>query len=414
VFRGPISFRNALAQSINIPAVKALYLVGVKDAIDFAESLGVKTLEDKARYGLTLVLGGGEVTLLDMTSAYGVFANNGKRNPYEGILRVESAEGEVLREFTSAEIPVVSPDVAHMISDVLSDNVARTPAFGSDSYLYFSDRAVAVKTGTTNDYRDAWIIGYTPDIVVGAWAGNNNNSPMEKKVAGFIVAPLWNAFMRGAFPKIPDTPFPRAQSVGYDVKPALRGVWEGSQTYIIDRMSGKLATEFTPDEYKEERVIASPHEILHFVNKDDPRGPAPTNPDDDPQYQLWEVPTQNWLSTHGFPSSTRISNVIPLDQDNIHTINNAPIVVFQNPTSTAPVIMRSGDSFLLSLTSIFPVVRVDYTIDGTFIDSIKNYPYSLTFDPESIVLDPGAHSITATAFDSVGNRGVATVSFVSE
>lgn len=413
-FRGPISFRNALAQSVNIPAVKALYLVGIKDAIDYAELLGVKTLTDKSRYGLTLVLGGGEVTLLDMTSAYGVFANNGKRNPYEGILRVESADGEVLREFTSAETQVIDPGVAHMISDVLSDNVARTPAFGSDSYLHFPDRQVAVKTGTTNDYRDAWIIGYTPDIAVGAWAGNNDNTPMEKKVAGFIVAPLWNTFMRGAFPKIPDSQFPRPPVIGLDTKPALRGVWEGSQTYIVDKMSGKLATDLTPDEYKEERVIASPHDILYFVNKDDPKGPQPANPNDDPQYELWETPTQNWLATHGFPSTSKISMGAPSEQDNIHTIQNAPVITFQNPTASSTTVMMDGDVFHLSFVSIFPVVRVDYTIDGTFIDSKRNYPYDLVFDPETIILDPGTHSITATAIDSVGNRGTASVSFVSQ
>jgi len=272
-FRGPMSIRHALAQSINVPAVQALYLVGISDAIRLAKLMGITTLKDPARYGLTLVLGGGEVSLLDMTSAYSVFANEGVRNPPRAILRIEDRNGNVVKEYPASPQQVLDQNVALMISDVLSDNSARAPEFGTDSALYFSGRHVAAKTGTTNDYRDAWILGYTPDIAVGAWAGNNDNTPMEKKIAGFIIAPLWREFFDYALTKYPSTPFPVAYDTGAN-KPVLTGSWQG------------------PD--------GSVHSILHWVDKNDPRGPYPVNPASDPQYAYWEAAVARWASQNGY------------------------------------------------------------------------------------------------------------------
>jgi len=163
-YLGPVSFRDALAQSRNVPAVKVLYLAGLDDSLRTAKKMGITSLKDKNQYGLTLVLGGGEVSLLEMTNAYGVFANDGLRNPYNPILKIEDEKGEVVEEFQKKEQRVLSDNVSRLISDILTDNVARTPAFGSNSYLYFPNRQVAVKTGTTNDYKDAWIVGYTPTL----------------------------------------------------------------------------------------------------------------------------------------------------------------------------------------------------------------------------------------------------------
>jgi len=199
-FRGPMSIRNALAQSVNVPAVKALYIAGISDSIQTARRMGITTLEDASRYGLTLVLGGGEVTLLDITSAYGVFANDGVRNPTTAIIRIVYRDGTVLEEFSPRPVSVLDQNVARQISNILSDNVARTPAFGTNSSLFFKNRDVAAKTGTTNDYRDVWIIGYTPNLAVGMWAGNNDNTPIDKSIAGFVIAPLWRTFMDVALP----------------------------------------------------------------------------------------------------------------------------------------------------------------------------------------------------------------------
>lgn len=302
LFRGPVTFRNALAQSINVPAIKVLYLAGLRDSLRLAKDLGISTLENADRYGLTLVLGGGEVTLLDMTSAYGVFANEGVRFPPAGILRVEDASGNTLEEYEPRPTSVLDQNVALTISDMLSDNVARAPAFGENSYLYFPGRSVAAKTGTTNDYRDAWIIGYTPTIAVGAWAGNNDNTPMEKKVAGFIVAPLWNAFMREVLTEQPEAPFKEAVHEDQTtLKPMLRGVWQGGHTILFDRRSGTPATDATPREFIEERVFQNVHSILFYVDRTNPRGAPPADPWSDPQFQYWERGVERWLTLKGIP-----------------------------------------------------------------------------------------------------------------
>jgi penicillin-binding protein 1C len=189
LFRGPVSLRDALAQSLNVPAVKLLYLTGLNTAVQLAQDMGLSTIQDPARYGLSLVLGGGEVTLLELTNAYGVFADNGIYNPPVGILEVRDSDNTVLEKYTKREKEVLPDSVTSLISSVLSDNVAKIPSYGAitSSPFYFGDRPVAAKTGTTNDYRDVWVVGYTPSVVIGMWGGNNNNTPIDKKVAGLCL-----------------------------------------------------------------------------------------------------------------------------------------------------------------------------------------------------------------------------------
>ncbi|HEV7702330.1 MAG TPA: PBP1A family penicillin-binding protein [Candidatus Paceibacterota bacterium] len=265
-FRGPMSLHDALAQSINIPAVKLFYLVGQKQAADEATAMGISTLTDPSRYGLTLVIGGGEVMPLDITSAYGVFANNGVKNPYTGILKVEDQRGNILEEYTPNSTEVLSKNTALMISDILSDNVARAPTFGANSALNIPGKDVATKTGTTNNDKDAWTVGYTPSITVGVWAGNNDNKKM-KSGGSAIAAPIWNKFMVEALKKFPDETFeePDLYIDPQTTKPILRGVWQGDV-----------------------------HSILYWVDKSDITGPLPANPSDDPQFNHWEIPVQNW------------------------------------------------------------------------------------------------------------------------
>ena len=408
-YRGPMSLRNALSQSVNVPAVKMLYLVGVDKAIDFAERMGITTLGNKERYGLTLVLGGGEVSLLDITSAYGVFANDGKRDPYTGIIRVEDAQGNVISEDTPNETQVIDPEVARKISNVLSDNAARAPAFGEQSYLYFPDHQVAVKTGTTNDYRDAWIVGYTPSLAVGAWAGNNDNTPMEKKVAGFIIAPLWNAFFNEAFKTIPDERFPEPQPISPNLKPVLRGIWYGGDTYAIDKISGKLATQFTPSDLIENRVIPNPHEILYWVNKNDPMGPAPTNPYNDPQFLFWETPAQTWIANHGLP--TQAWNNIPQGFDNLHNPSLAPQITITSPNATTTYDRTQKLVIETNIINNFPIERVDFFVNGVFLGSSHSLPYSFAFVPGDIQNISSTNELRISAYDSVGNKSEQTIQF---
>lgn len=274
-FVGPMTLRNALAQSRNIPAVKTLYLAGLPDTLRLAKSLGISTLGDPNQYGLTLVLGGGEVTPLDMTNAYGAFANNGLHFDEQSILKIEDSQGNIMEDNTeSPGVQVLSPQVAQQISDVLSDPVARGP-LGENNLFTFPGHEVAVKTGTTNNYRDAWTVGYTPNIVVGAWAGNNDNTPMVRRVSGFIIGPAWSEFMRYALTKFPATPFPRAE-VAAPTKPVLNGIWQ------IPGEDGQI------------------HDILYWVNKNNPQGDG--NSIGDSQYKYWEYPVGAWVGANGTPA----------------------------------------------------------------------------------------------------------------
>ena len=196
-FHGKIPLRLALANSYNIPAVKVLEKVGVSDFIDFAKKLGIDTWIDKGRYGLSLTLGGGEVTMLDMAQSFGVLANNGYKLPVNSYLKIESNEGKKLKEIIPFKIKEVNSGITYIISDILSDNFARQYAFGPGSTLEIPGYKVAVKTGTTDDKKDNWTIGYTPDFLVAVWVGNNDNTPMNPYLTSGITgaSPIWNRVM---------------------------------------------------------------------------------------------------------------------------------------------------------------------------------------------------------------------------
>jgi 1A family penicillin-binding protein len=207
-FRGPVTLRNALAQSLNIPAVKVLMnLAGLNDSLATAQKMGITTLGDASKYGPALVLGGGEVKLIDMVSAYGVFATEGYKISPSSILRIEDANGNIIEENEKSLKKVLTNRTCQLINSILSDNEARTPIFGSHSIMYFEGQQVAAKTGTTGDYRDGWIIGYTPSLVAGVWAGNNNNEPMYKETGLFMAGPIWRAYVDKALIKFPKETF---------------------------------------------------------------------------------------------------------------------------------------------------------------------------------------------------------------
>ncbi len=203
-FHGKVTLREALGSSYNIPAVKLLASLGVNNLIDWAQKLGITTWEDRKRFGLSLTLGGGDVKMIDMAVAYGTFANLGKKVPINPILKVTDYSGRVLYENTcvlkNENCPgelVLDPKVAYQITDVLSDNVARTPAFGPFSQLTIKNQQIAVKTGTTNNLRDNWTIGYTSDYLAASWVGNNDNTPMSYVASGVTGAsPIWNGLIK--------------------------------------------------------------------------------------------------------------------------------------------------------------------------------------------------------------------------
>ncbi|MDR3559731.1 MAG: PBP1A family penicillin-binding protein, partial [Candidatus Pacebacteria bacterium] len=206
---GVVTMRQALGMSLNIPAVKTLYLAGINDTINLAEKMGITTLDpQKIHYGLALAIGGGDVTLLDETSGYSVFANDGQRNPATPFVKIEDSSGKIIYQPQPENEQVLDPQVARKISSILSDNAARTPMFGPNSKLVVPGYAVAAKTGTSQDFRDGWTVGYTPDLAVGVWTGNNNNSPFRSGADGvFVAAPIWNNFMTAALKDYPKETF---------------------------------------------------------------------------------------------------------------------------------------------------------------------------------------------------------------
>ena len=192
-------------------------------------------------------------------------------NKTKAILRVEDKNGNLVEEFKEENEEVIPSEVAQKITNILSDNVARTPMFGATSALYFPGKDVAVKTGTTNDYKDVWTIGYTPNIVVGMWAGNNDNKPMHKNTAGFIITPVWHAFMEEALKITPSERFIEPEKEDLTILPAfLQGIWKGGEKYIIDKSSGKLATPLTPTETKGVVVVTEVHNIHIGLQKRTP------------------------------------------------------------------------------------------------------------------------------------------------
>ncbi len=258
-FRGPITMREALAQSINVASVKVLYLAGLAETINLAKTFGITTLNQKPGfYGLSLVLGGGEVKLLDMVSSYSVFAFRGLKVPPVSIFKIEDLEGNIIKENKKKPKRVLESEVADLINDILSDNNARAPMFGYASPLYFKNYQVAAKTGTTQEYRDAWTIGYTGSIVAGVWVGNNDNKSVGKSGV-MLSAPMWRQFMEQALIKFPKENFIKPKPV-QTKKPVLKG----------------------------EVDLEEPHSILYYLDKAHPQGEQPKNPGLDPQYNGWE------------------------------------------------------------------------------------------------------------------------------
>ncbi|KKR79721.1 MAG: Penicillin-binding protein, 1A family [Candidatus Nomurabacteria bacterium GW2011_GWA2_40_9] len=409
---GPISLRNALAQSRNIPAVKLFYLAGMRDSLKTAEDMGISTLSDISRYGLTLVIGGGEVTLLDITSAYGVFANDGIKNNYTSILKVEDAEGNILEEFEINKGREVLPkNTALIISDILQKNENRIPTFGVNSPLVVPGYEVAVKTGTTNNNKDAWTIGYTPSISVGVWAGNNDNKPM-KKGGSAVAGPIWNRFIKEALKVLPSENFerPNLEVDPTKVKPILRGIWQGNETFIKDKISGGLATEFTPVETKQEVAITNVHTILYWVNKNDILGPSPSNPSDDSQFEHWEIPVQSWWEKNKYKYGVTTEANIPTWSDSIHTNTSVSNISVVEPNSTDTYLADKIIYLKVNNTGPYPLKKIDVFINDVFLGT-ANYPFTFPFVPSELDNLRNENQIKVISYDTVSNRSEAYTIF---
>ncbi len=251
-----------MAQSRNVPSVKVLYLASVNNTLKLAKNLGITTLNNPQKYGLSLVLGSGEVNLLEMTSAYGVFARDGEKAPISFVSKIENSKGQIIFQQENNSIKVLSAEIAEKITAILSSNKLRSPMFGWNSYLHLDGYEVAAKTGTTENYRDAWLIGYTPSLSVGVWVGNNNNSQMNGPGVT-LAGPIWKNFMEFALVRLKKENFktPKEKLTG---NPILDGESNGLK----------------------------PHCILYYLNKNNPLEKG--NSQKDAQYQNWEWAVNNF------------------------------------------------------------------------------------------------------------------------
>jgi membrane peptidoglycan carboxypeptidase len=388
---GPVSMRKALAGSLNVPAVKALALVGVERAIQTSRDLGVTSPMQNC--GLSLVLGGCEVKLVDHVAAFGAIANLGERHDKTAIMKVVDQEGKILEEYDDKSRQVVDPQAAYELISIMTDNSARAYVFGSNSPLHYPGKPVACKTGTTQEWRDGWTMCFTTKLSVGVWAGNNNNSIMRTGADGVLVAaPIVNEFMKKALVKFPAEEFRRPQGIEEITVDALSGMLPGSNTpetkkevfadYAvpterdtthsgrkIDRTTGLPADEFTLPENVEQQTCLN----LRSERPDDPN---------------WERPVQSWLAAHG---GCRSSN-------QGESTEEVPRVTITRPGDDATINDFPFD-VEVSASSSRGIAKVDLLLDGDLVGTDTTSPFEFTVEQS---LEDGHHTLTARAVDSEG------------
>ncbi|MBL8029670.1 MAG: penicillin-binding protein [Candidatus Doudnabacteria bacterium] len=400
--RGPISMRQALAGSLNIPAVKTLALVGVDNATETAKKLGITS--PLSNCGLSLVLGGCEVKLVDHTSAYATLANKGVKNATTFILKIQDRSNQIVEEFQNKPQEVLDPQAVYELTDIMSDNNARSYVFGSNSPLTLPGRPVAAKTGTTNDWHDGWTMGFTPSLAAGVWSGNNCGSKnpkclMKRGADGVIVAaPIWKEFMTNA---LKDTPVERFE------RPS------GIQEIVVDSVSGKLPTQLTPTTKTEifaSYSIPTEYDDVHKAVEIDSFTGQPATPltppnqiiyrtylvykSENPKNQNWENAVNGWALKNGFgyPASLNGSTT-PTN------IGNPPAISINSPEDNSSVFSLPV-RIEIAATGENNIARIDISVDGNFIKSINSIPY--IFDlPDNY--GNGKHTIAAKAVDVTGN-----------
>ncbi len=339
-FKGPMKLENALPESRNIPAIKMLYLVGVDKAIANAKLFGIKSLNKPASfYGLSLVLGGGEVQLLNHVSAYSTFSNEGIRIEPVAILEVRDDKDNLIYEHRVEKKRVIDAKYVQNLNKILSTDSLKYPTFGVNSSLYFNNR-VASKTGTTNNNKDSWTVGYDAgNFAVGVWIGNNDNRS-AKRNPGKITYKIWRDSVKELLKLYPTVDFPEAPSlINSETKPSLRGIIGGGTTIKIDIKTGTLATDETPEEFIKEIVIPSYHSILHWVDKSNPTGPVPE--EKDPAYENWEYGVQKWVVENSDKVQEQIQNTL---EELLQLTGNSGLNIDSTRINTAPRTMINNNS----------------------------------------------------------------------
>lgn len=408
-FRGPIQLRFALGNSINIAAVKLLSMVGIRDFMKKAYDMGLDTFEPTAgnlkRFGLSITLGGGETRLLDLTSAFAIFARGGVRKNYSSLLEIKDYRGKtIFRAKEPQERRVLSPEVAFLISHILSDNNARLEVFGPRSYLNVPGKLVAAKTGTTNDKRDNWVVGFTKGITVGVWVGNNDNSPMDPKIASGATgaSPIWYRIMNALLRRYPDGIIDKPENViSMEIDGFLGGLPKDGyprrlEYFIkgteptdvspfykklkISKNNGKLANdiEIKVGDYEEREFIV--------ITERDPISTDGVN--------RWQQAIDEWIKSQSdekFKPPTEISDVKAGDA----------VVQIKEPSDKTRI---DANNFNVKarITSLDPIKKVEITVNGSVI---KKYEEDKKDIDEYLTLTDGVYEIKVTAENNQGKRG---------
>jgi 1A family penicillin-binding protein len=404
-YRGPMQVRFALANSINVAAVKMLAMVGIKDTLETAYDLGVTTLpptkDTLDRVGLSLTLGGGEVRLLELTSSYAAFMNKGYRVDPVAILKVEDSNGKVLEEVEPEKKKrVLSEEQAFLIASILSDNNARADVFGTNSLLNVSGRTLAVKTGTTNDKRDNWTIGGNSQAIVGVWVGNNDNSPMLNVASGISGAsPIWRRTIMTALTGKGNVSFEVPAgivSASVDAVSGYRahdGFPERTEYFIKGNEPGEDPVHVKLKICKNEGKLATPSDINqgnyeekeYFVFKEEDPTAAPGQPN------RWQEGVLNWLSTQTDPRYHPPSDYCGT--------SNPISIKFLTPTDQTS---NLPDSFNVNFTadSTSDIVEASLEIDGSKVRGYTGPP----FEYDVTGLSDGPHQIKARVKDANGKE----------
>ncbi len=364
-FRGPINLRYALAQSLNVPAVKLLYLVGVREAMQLASDMGIMGLtKAPSFYGLNLVLGGGEVRMLDMARAYSTFANEGVHHRLSSWEKITDKDGKMLERYEEDSQQVIDSGVAQIINDVLSDNDAKRPMFGQVSGLYYEDgRDVAVKTGTTNNFRDVWTIGYSDEVTVAVWAGNNDNSPMKPRPASSVVGPVWREAMDISL-EYYEAPAFASYEIDEKVArhPVLFGNFEDGAIEYVDTKTGEVVTEdLTSEElssgrYELQGEVAY-HSILHYIDMRDVLATTTLASQKSGLYEHFEYGITQWTQQEGWSEQVASDTIDTL----WNTIGPQQPVLNNNTTDRPSTIESKKDIDLYDFSITTPRSRAVFT-----------------------------------------------------
>ncbi len=405
-WHGPVQVRYALGNSFNIPAVKMLALVGIKNVMDLGYRMGLQNWEptddNVNNVGLSLTLGGREVSLLDLTTAFSVLADQGKKHDPVTILKVTDASGKTLYENHDSDgTKVLDPGIAFIISNILSDNGARSAAFGSNSVLNIPGKTVSVKTGTTDEKRDNWAVGYTPSVAVGVWVGNNDNSKMNPAIASGITgaSPVWQKIMTEALAGKPDEKPSQPDGVSYvDVDGLMGGKpKDGSPTRKEFFIKGTEPNN-TSSAYQHLKVCKNnPHRLSGDGEDGDDKDVVVLKEDDPTGANKWQAGIDQWVLTAPDPrfvGASKGCSGIPGFSGGA----TGGVVSIVNVSNGANV-PRVFD-VLAKQNSPNGVKKVIWVVDGAQKATQTSEPYALhvEFPPG----DKSSHTITVTLEDNNG------------